>query len=142
VTVLSNICKGVAGARIWRSCDDDPDRPAIDFFDGPAIRRGACEGAKTGRCDAMRSRGGNALAACEEVREARLAFRGPVGAPMTRSAAGMRDFDYNLDGLAHYGLLKDFVQDLRNIGVTEAQLRPLFRSAEDYLRIWDRVYRP
>ena len=29
----------------------------------------------------------------------------------------MRDFDYNLDGLAHYGMLPDMLQDLKNVGL-------------------------
>lgn len=50
-----------------------------------------------------------------------------------------RDWDYNLDGLAHYGLIPDFIQDLRNIGMTPAQLTPLFRSAEDYIQMWEKA---
>jgi hypothetical protein len=38
--------------------------------------------------------------------------------------------------VAHYGLLCDFVADLRNVGLTEADLAPLFRSAEDFARMW------
>jgi len=38
--------------------------------------------------------------------------------------------------MAHYGLLPDFLQDLRNVGLTEADLEPLFRSAEDFVRMW------
>jgi microsomal dipeptidase-like Zn-dependent dipeptidase len=59
-------------------------------------------------------------------------------APLGRSVAGRRDFDINVDGMAHYGLLPDFVQDLRNIGLTEADLDPLFSSAEEYIQVWER----
>jgi microsomal dipeptidase-like Zn-dependent dipeptidase len=59
-------------------------------------------------------------------------------APLVRSFAGRRDFDINLDGVAHYGLLPDFVQDLRNTGLTQQTLGPLFRSAEEYIRTWER----
>ena len=58
--------------------------------------------------------------------------------PLTRSVAGRRDFDINLDGMAHYGMLPDFLQDLRNNGATPDQLAPLFRSAEDYIKMWER----
>ena len=38
--------------------------------------------------------------------------------PLERNMAGpRRDFDINLDGLAHYGLLPDFLQDIRNQGL-------------------------
>ncbi len=63
------------------------------------------------------------------------AMHGP-NEPRGRSVAGRRDFDINVDGMAHYGLLPDFVQDLRNVGLTEADLEPLFRSAEDFVRMW------
>lgn len=61
--------------------------------------------------------------------------------PLVRNLAGRRDFDINIDGVAHYGLLPDFLQDLRNVGLSQAQLAPLFRSAEDYLRTWERCER-
>ena len=36
--------------------------------------------------------------------------------PLQRSTAGpVREFDYNLDGLAHYGMLPDMLQDLKNV---------------------------
>lgn len=50
----------------------------------------------------------------------------------------VKEWDFNLDGLAHYGLLPDFIQDLKNVGVDEEHLKPLFGSAEDYIRIWER----
>ena len=57
--------------------------------------------------------------------------------PLTRSKAGpRRDFDYNLDGMAHYGMLPDFLQDLSNVGLTAEDLAPLFRSAYDYIEMW------
>ncbi len=57
--------------------------------------------------------------------------------PLARSTAGpRRDFDYNLDGMAHYGMLPDFLQDLRNIGLSAEDLAPFFRSAYDYIQMW------
>jgi microsomal dipeptidase-like Zn-dependent dipeptidase len=59
--------------------------------------------------------------------------------PLVRSTAGPhRDFDINLDGMAHYGMLPDLLQDLRNIGLTAEDLTPLFRSANDYIEMWDK----
>lgn len=65
------------------------------------------------------------------------AMDGP-NTPISRSLAGRRDFDVNIDGVAHYGMLPDFVQDLRNLGLTDDDLAPLFRSAEDYIELWQR----
>jgi microsomal dipeptidase-like Zn-dependent dipeptidase len=57
--------------------------------------------------------------------------------PMVRDTAGpRRDFDINLDGLAHYGLLPDFLQDMRNLGLDVKDFAPLFRSANDYVDVW------
>ncbi|HVN53535.1 MAG TPA: membrane dipeptidase [Anaerolineaceae bacterium] len=57
--------------------------------------------------------------------------------PLIRDKAGpRRDYDYNIDGMAHYGLLPDFLQDLCNIGLTAEDLAPLFRSAYDYIQMW------
>lgn len=58
--------------------------------------------------------------------------------PLTRSTTGCADFDYNLDGLAHYGLLPDLLQDAKNLGMTEAELAVLFQSAEDFLQMWEK----
>jgi hypothetical protein len=58
--------------------------------------------------------------------------------PLVRSKAGLRrDFDINIDGMAHYGMLPDFLQDMRNIGLSSQDLAPLFRSAYDYVQMWD-----
>jgi len=57
---------------------------------------------------------------------------------LTRSTAGRRDFDINLDGMAHYGMMPDLLQDLRNVGVPEEVIATLYRSAEDYIRVWER----
>ena len=57
--------------------------------------------------------------------------------PLARSTAGeRRDFDINIDGMAHYGMLPDLLQDLRNIGLSAEDLAPLFRSAYDYVQMW------
>jgi hypothetical protein len=58
--------------------------------------------------------------------------------PLERSTAGeRRDFDINIDGVAHYGMLPDFLQDIRNCGLTAEDLAPLFRSAYDYIQVWE-----
>ncbi len=69
---------------------------------------------------------------------------GAPGAPsspqtdvLTRSTAGKREFDYNLDGLAHYGMIPDMFQDLKNVGFPMDALRSLFGSAEQYVRTWE-----
>jgi hypothetical protein len=59
--------------------------------------------------------------------------------PLQRSTAGpVREFDYNLDGLAHYGMLPDMLQDLKNVMLPQGVLDNVFLSAEEYLQVWER----
>ena len=59
--------------------------------------------------------------------------------PLKQSSVSGRTFDFNTEGMAHFGLFPDFVQDLRSQGVTDQELAPLFRSAEAYLQMWNRA---
>jgi len=65
--------------------------------------------------------------------------------PLRRHVFGNRDFDVNLDGVAHYGMLPDFLQDVANSHLRPAEVGmyfdPLFRSAEDYIRMWEKAER-
>jgi len=57
------------------------------------------------------------------------------------SEFGKRRFNFNTDGYAHAGLLPDFVKDLQNIGLSDSQLQPLYRSANAYVRMWEKAER-
>jgi hypothetical protein len=52
-------------------------------------------------------------------------------------SVGNRALDFNTEGLVHIGLLPDLIEDVRRDGVSDADLEPLFRSAEAYLRMWE-----
>jgi microsomal dipeptidase-like Zn-dependent dipeptidase len=54
-------------------------------------------------------------------------------------ARGGEEESFNLTGLHHIGMYPDFIQDLKNIGVTDKDLVPLFQSAEGYLQMWERT---
>ena len=54
------------------------------------------------------------------------------------SGAQNTGWDFNLDGLKHIGLFPDFLQDVRNDGVTWEQMTPLFNASEDYTQMWER----
>ncbi|MBP7529374.1 MAG: hypothetical protein KA801_15715 [Syntrophorhabdaceae bacterium] len=59
--------------------------------------------------------------------------------PMKRSTAGpIRDFDFNLEGLAHYGMLPDMFQDLKNTGLPRDTFSKLLGSAERYIQVWEK----
>jgi hypothetical protein len=55
----------------------------------------------------------------------------------TPQVSGPKVFDYNTIGLAHVGLLPDFIADLKRVGLSSADLDPLFRSAEEYIKMWE-----
>jgi len=61
--------------------------------------------------------------------------------PICSTSGPRRDFYINLDGMAHSGMLLDFLQEVRNIGLSAADLAPLFRSADDYVEMWERCAR-
>jgi hypothetical protein len=48
-------------------------------------------------------------------------------------------WDINLDGFQHIGLYPDFLQDVRNVGVSWERMTPMFNAVEDYVRMWERA---
>ncbi len=57
----------------------------------------------------------------------------------TEPHLGERTVDFNTEGFIHVGMWPEYVQELRNDGVSDAELEPLFRSAEAYLRMWEKA---
>jgi len=55
-----------------------------------------------------------------------------------RQRSGQRVYDINADGMAHYGLFPDWVEDLRRQAGDEI-LQDLGRGAEAYLQMWERA---
>jgi microsomal dipeptidase-like Zn-dependent dipeptidase len=58
---------------------------------------------------------------------------------LERFRSGQRTFDFNTDGLAHIGMLPDFLADLEVLGIPSEELEPVFRSAERYVELWERA---
>jgi microsomal dipeptidase-like Zn-dependent dipeptidase len=54
---------------------------------------------------------------------------------------GNRTLDFNTEGMVHIGLLPDLIEDVRRDGVSDADLEPLFKSAEGYIRMWEKAER-
>ncbi|MDJ0866085.1 MAG: hypothetical protein QNK03_08255 [Myxococcota bacterium] len=54
---------------------------------------------------------------------------------------GNRTLDFNTEGLVHIGLVPELIEDVRRDGVSDAELEPLFKSAEGYLRMWEKAER-
>jgi hypothetical protein len=57
---------------------------------------------------------------------------------LDRQRSGERVFDVNTDGVAHYGLYPDWIQDLRMLA-GDAIVRDMGRGAEAYLQMWERA---
>ena len=57
---------------------------------------------------------------------------------LPRSRMGNRTFDFKTDGIAHYGMLADFVQAVSQKPDSEAALTALFRSADDVVKMWEK----
>ncbi|HET7799894.1 MAG TPA: discoidin domain-containing protein [Humibacillus xanthopallidus] len=55
------------------------------------------------------------------------------GSRADRQVTGLRTWDYNVDGVPHYGLIPDWVEDMRRIGGQQV-VDELARGAESYLR--------
>ncbi|MCB1703998.1 MAG: hypothetical protein KDI17_03995 [Halioglobus sp.] len=55
--------------------------------------------------------------------------------------AGNRRIDFNTEGMVHLGLVAELIEEVRRDGVSDAALEPLFRSAEGYLRMWEKAER-
>ncbi|MFF2659083.1 discoidin domain-containing protein [Kitasatospora sp. NPDC058032] len=57
------------------------------------------------------------------------------GSVVERASAGSRTWDVNTDGAAHYGLVPDWIEDIRQVG-GQGVVDDLFRGAESYLTTW------
>jgi hypothetical protein len=55
-----------------------------------------------------------------------------------REKTGDRTFDYNKDGVAHYGLYADWFNDLQRIGGRQ-MAADMWQGAEAYLEMWERA---
>ena len=54
---------------------------------------------------------------------------------LDRQTSGERQFDINVDGVAHYGLYPDWIEDLRMLA-GDRIIRDMGRGAEAYLQMW------
>ncbi|MEU6066757.1 MULTISPECIES: galactose-binding domain-containing protein [Streptomyces] len=57
------------------------------------------------------------------------------GSVIDRQTTGERTWDLNVDGAAHYGLVPDWIEDIRLVGGQDV-VKDLFRGAESYLDTW------
>jgi hypothetical protein len=61
--------------------------------------------------------------------------------PLLPYRMGLRKpFDFNFDGLSHFGMVPDMLQDLKNLGLPSRDFQALFSSAESYLQMWEKTW--
>ncbi|MDO8332184.1 MAG: membrane dipeptidase [Fluviicoccus sp.] len=68
----------------------------------------------------------------------RYPFMSEFGLVFDRQVSGNRTFDLNRDGMAHYGMLADQIQDIRERS-GPAVYEAVMKSAEGYLQMWERA---
>jgi hypothetical protein len=103
--------------------------PQTDYWVAGAIAAGQPHPTPTGQAQTLATQLGQILGQWNSTAEGNVRLQ--------RSTAGHREFDINLDGMAHYGMLPDLIQDLRNVGMDQDSLSSLFGSAEQYLQVWE-----
>ncbi|KAM7210497.1 membrane dipeptidase [Rhypophila decipiens] len=57
------------------------------------------------------------------------------GSTIDRVTAGQKTWDFPTDGAAHYGLVPDWIEDIRVVG-GQSVVDELFRGADSYLKTW------
>ena len=95
---------------------------------GPRFGTEACTNPATGVSDGS-----------PQTNRVQYPFTIPGFGSFDKQVTGDRTFDFNTDGLAHVGLIPDFLADLKNIGLSDADIDPLFNSAESYIQMWERA---
>jgi hypothetical protein len=56
----------------------------------------------------------------------------------TRCKTGNRTWDINVDGVAHYGLLPDYMRAWDAAGMTAQEKKVFMSSAEDFTEMWEK----
>ena len=76
-----------------------------------------------------------------------MASDGKLTGKFYEQVTGSETFNFNIHGLAHYGMVPDMLADIREIlnedrktNPETPDLQPIFHSAEAFLRMWDRAY--
>jgi len=66
-------------------------------------------------------------------------FTGFGGVRVDQQVSGQRVYDINKDGVAHYGLYPDWIEDLRKLAGDDI-VKDMERGPEAYLQMWERAY--
>ena len=69
-------------------------------------------------------------------------FAGLGGVEVSKQKSGVRTYDINADGVSHYGLYPDWVQDVRILGGPQGDefMQEMKRGPEAFLQTWERAW--
>lgn len=100
---------------------------------GPRFGIGACPGGTTGIAQPTNSMVSYPYSLDSDLR---VAATKTDGSTMNEYTFGNRSFDFNTDGAAHIGMMPDFFEDLRQLGLKHSALEPVYRSADYFTTMW------
>lgn len=75
-----------------------------------------------------------------EAAKIRYPFTAHDGTVLDRQVTGERTWDYNAEGVSHYGMIPDWIESLR-VQAGDAIVEDLAAGAESYLRMWQSTTR-
>jgi hypothetical protein len=60
------------------------------------------------------------------------------GAGLSMCKTGNKSWNFNTEGMAHYGLLPDYIESCKRLGMTAAEQDAFFSSAERFAQMWEK----
>ncbi|MFK8031301.1 MAG: membrane dipeptidase [Gammaproteobacteria bacterium] len=103
---------------------------------GPRFGGDGCGGEPTGVVDLLSSRKDQRSAQERAGNQLVYPFTNEFGT-FGQQVTGQQTYDFNTDGLAHVGLIPDFIADAKAVGMSDANLDPLYSSANRYMEVWE-----
>ncbi|QYJ91478.1 ricin-type beta-trefoil lectin domain protein [Shewanella halotolerans] len=73
-----------------------------------------------------------------DIHPLRYPFTTEFGLVIDKQQSGNRTYNYNLDGMAHYGMVADHLEDIRQQAPARIY-EAVMHSAEAYLQMWERA---
>jgi len=58
--------------------------------------------------------------------------------PLTQATMGKKIWDFNTDGMAHYGLLPDYIESCKKVGMTKEEQDGFYSAANRFLNMWEK----
>ncbi len=59
-------------------------------------------------------------------------------APFTKATMGTKTWDFNEEGVAHYGLMPDYLESCKKVGMTAQEQNAFYGAAERFAQMWEK----